>query len=110
MHRYRNVTNNITLCIQFDCYSFHLNESGSRLNNTQTTVLSPLSHFNISLYLREMILLFLLIFASQNGIASGELTLEGLNGRLNQLETQVHDLQGEVKDRFFAFCRQIMRP
>ena len=53
-----------------------------------------------------MILLFLLIFASQNGIASGELSLEGINGRLNQLETQVHDLQSEVKDGLFYFYHQ----
>ena len=46
-----------------------------------------------------MISLFLLLFAVQNGMTSGELTLETLNGRLNQLETQVNDLQGEVKDR-----------
>ena len=32
-------------------------------------------------------------------MTAGELTLESLNERLNQLETQVHDLQGEVKDR-----------
>ena len=86
----------------------HLNESGSRSNNTQNTVLSPLRHFEISFNFREMILLFLLIFAFQNGIASGEVTLEGLNGRLNQLESQVHNLQGEVKVWVFSFQRQII--
>ena len=58
-----------------------------------------MSHFKIAFNFREMISLFLLLFAVQNGMTAGELTLESLNERLNQLETQVHDLQGEVKDR-----------
>ena len=51
-----------------------------------------------------MISLFLLIFAFQNGIAAGELTLhdlqltvQGLNAKMTSLEAQVHDLQSEVK-------------
>ena len=44
-----------------------------------------------------MISLFLQIFIFQHGMTAGELTLEELNGKLNQLETQVYDLQGEVK-------------
>ena len=51
-----------------------------------------------------MIPLFLLIFAFQNGIATGELTLndlrltvEGLTGKMTSLEAQVNDLQSEVK-------------
>ena len=51
-----------------------------------------------------MIPLFLLIFAFQNGIAKGQLTLndlrltvEGLTGKMTSLEAQVNDLQSEVK-------------
>ena len=51
-----------------------------------------------------MISLFLLVFAFQNGVAAGELTLNdlqvtmnGMNDKINKLETQVHDLQSEVK-------------
>ena len=51
-----------------------------------------------------MIPLFLLIFAFQNGIAKGELTLndlrltvEGLTGKMTLLEAHVNDLQNEVK-------------
>ena len=39
-------------------------------------------------------------------MTAGELTLESLNERLNQLETQVHDLQSEVKDGLFYFYHQ----
>ena len=51
-----------------------------------------------------MILLFLLIFAFQNELATGQLTLndlqvtmDGMNDKINKLETQVKDLQSEVK-------------
>ena len=53
-----------------------------------------------------MIFLFLLIFAFQNGVATGQLTLNdlqvtmnGMNDKINKLEAQVHDLQSEVKVR-----------
>ena len=55
---------------------------------------------------REMISLFLLIFAFQNGLASGQVTLHdlqmtvsGMNDKINKLEAQVQDLQSEVKER-----------
>ena len=58
-----------------------------------------------------MISLFLLIFAFQNGLATGELTLNdlqvtmnGINDKINKLETQVHDLQGEVKVGVILFA------
>ena len=54
-----------------------------------------------------MILIFLLIFAYQDGLASiwtGQPTLndlqvsmDGMNDKINKLETQVQDLQSEVK-------------
>ena len=57
-----------------------------------------------------MISLFLLVFAFQNGVATGELTLDDLqvtinsmNDKINKLETQVQDLQSEVKVRFIFF-------
>ena len=53
-----------------------------------------------------MISLFLLIFACQNGLATGEVTLNdlqltmiGMNDKINKLEVQVQDLQSEVKER-----------
>ena len=53
-----------------------------------------------------MIWLFLLIFACHNGLATGEVTLNdlqltmiGMNDKINKLEVQVQDLQSEVKER-----------
>ena len=53
-----------------------------------------------------MISLFLLIFAYQNGLATGvvtlndlQLTMLGMNDKINKLETQVQTLQSEVKER-----------
>ena len=53
-----------------------------------------------------MISLFLLIFAFENGLATGQVTLNdlqmtmnGMNDKINKLEVQVQDLQSEVKER-----------
>ena len=53
-----------------------------------------------------MISLFLPIFAFQNGLATGqvtlndlEMTMNGMNDKINKLEVQVQDLQSEVKER-----------
>ena len=53
-----------------------------------------------------MISLFLLIFAFENGFANGQVTLNdlqmtvnGMNDKINKLEVQVQDLQSEVKER-----------
>ena len=53
-----------------------------------------------------MISLFLLIFAIENGFATGQVTLNdlqmtvnGMNDKINKLEVQVQDLQSEVKER-----------
>jgi len=65
-----------------------------------------LSHFKAAFQFREMISLFLLIFAFQNGLATGQVTLDDLhvtvndmNDKINKLEVQVQDLQSEVKER-----------
>ena len=65
-----------------------------------------MSHFKAAFQFREMISLFLLIFAFQNGLATGQVTLNdlqmtmnGMNDKINKLEVQVQDLQNEVKER-----------
>ena len=55
-----------------------------------------------------MISLFLLIFAFRNDIVAGELTLEGLNGKMNHLESQVQNLKGEVKVGLLSLGRKAM--
>ena len=69
----------------------------------KSTLCPPLTHF-VFHHLREMIVLFLLIFALQNGVATGQLTLNdlqvtmnGMNDKINKLEAHVQDLQSEVK-------------
>ena len=53
-----------------------------------------------------MISLFLLIFACQHGSTTGQVTLHdlqmtvnGMNDKINKLEIEVQDLQSEVKER-----------
>ena len=74
--------------------------------NIQKYCALPLSHIKAAFQFREMISLFLLIFAFQKGLATDQVTLNdlqmtvnGMNDKINKLEVQVQDLQSEVKER-----------
>ena len=63
-----------------------------------------------------MTLLLLLFFAFQNGLATGQVTLDdlkmtvnGMNDKINKLEVQVQDLQSEVKERVILDWRLYWR-
>ena len=91
--------------VLFDLEARSLNEMTHWTH--KNTVPSPWVISKPHFQFREMISLFLLIFACQNGFATGQVTLNdlqmtvnGMNDKINKLETQVQDLKSEVKEKF----------